>query len=372
MKGKFNGGLTVLTEIKLVKHLDETLELIELFRLCFNSKMSQEYWYWKYVANPFVDSNPEVIVAVEGGQIIGARPFLLTQMWLNNSKVIAAQHCDTMVHPEHRNKGLFNKMGEYSIRFMRERNYAFSYGFPGPMSRPGFLKQGYRIVAPTEILFKPQNSSKILARKIKNKMVGNTIGFIIDKVLTSKEPDFPSQAGYSIKVVSCVPPDLHVVDTWKEHVTIDLVRSQKLLDWRFGLHPKHTYKYILVNKEQTLKGYAVVSVQEQADGTNQGILIDYLTKDEDSHCLNLLFGRVIAELKKSKCDIIIIWALNEPEFQKEVTKNFGLRSSFRFPYNKIIGYSYMDAMQIDNKTVREINIYDKNNWRITNAFTDFT
>jgi hypothetical protein len=361
-----------LIEVKVVKHLDETEQLIELFGICFNRHMSEGYWNWKYIDNPLVPSDPQVIVATEKNRIIGARPFLLTQMWVNNSKVIAAQHCDTMVHPEHRNKGIFNKMGEYSINFMKEHDYALSFGFPGPMSRSGFLKQGYSIIAPTEIMFKPQNSGKILKKRINNKFIANSMGFIFDRLLDSKVPEYPIRAGYEVEAIDSINADLNVIDFWKEHTKIDIVRSIEILNWRFGKHPEHAYKYILVKKEQILKGYGVISVQKQADGTNHGILIDYLMKDNDVYCLNLLIDRAIEELKKIKCDIIINWALNEAEFQNELLKRFGFKSSFHFPYNKLIGYGYMDAMLIDSKLAGEINIYDKNNWRITNAFTDFT
>jgi hypothetical protein len=362
----------ILVEIRLVKHLDEINQLRELFQICFKWTISEKYWLWKYVSNPLADSNPDVIVALDNGIIRGARPFFLTQMWLNDSKIVAAQHCDTMVHPDFRKEGIFNKMGTYSMNYLKEHNYALSYGFPGPMSRPGFLRQGYKIVAPTEIMFKPFNSARLLSKRINNQLLNKSMSFFFDTFLNSKIRRIIPQKGYSIEIFENIPQGLDEIDTWKPHNTIDLVRNKIILKWRFDDHPEHRYKYILVRKNQMLWGYAVISVQKQTDGMNYGIIMDYLIRDEDVHCLHLIIQNSIEELFKKNSDIIIVWSLKERAFQRELQCKLGFKSSLQFPYKKVIGYGYMDVLQINDQLAKTSDIYDKDNWRITNASADYT
>jgi len=130
-----------MVEIRLVKHSQGMEQLTNLFRLCFNNEdMTAKIWDWKYLQNPL--SDPEVIVAVDNGRIVGARPFWFVEMWLGDEKVKTAQHCDTMVHPDYRGKVIFNQMGQFAVRYLKDNDYALSYGFPGPMSRPGFFVAG--------------------------------------------------------------------------------------------------------------------------------------------------------------------------------------------------------------------------------------
>ena len=86
--------------------------------------MTPELWTWKHTSNYITSADPEVIVAKDNNRIVGARPFLFIDMWLGNKKVIAAQHCDTMVHPEYRRHGLFNLMGQFSLRYLKENGCA--------------------------------------------------------------------------------------------------------------------------------------------------------------------------------------------------------------------------------------------------------
>ena len=361
-----------MIEVKLVKHSDRKEELLNLFRMSFGRKMSEQLWDWKYIQNPLVSPEPEVIVAMENGKIVGARPFLLMEMWLDNSKIIAAEHCDTMVHAAYRNKGIFNKMGLYSIRHLKENKYAFSYGFPNTLSRPGFLNQGYRIVAPTEMMFRPVKARNLISEKINNRYVGNILGFVYDKLLNPRIAYLDNQLnGFVTEVFDKYKEELNVIDTWKDHAKIDFVRSESNLKWRFDLNPEHIYKYVLVKKEKKLLGYAVVSVQEQLDGQKRGIIMDYLVQGDDTACFLTLMGGAIRELFKYDCEIIFMWAFSEPAFQIELMKRFGFKSSFKFPYNKLIGYGYMDALLIDEQLAKQIDIYSKDNWRITHAFADF-
>ena len=119
-------------------------------------------------------------------------------------------------------------------------------------------------------------------------------------------------------------------------------------------------------------GFAIISSQEQVDGIVHGLIVDHKVRNSDIACYQSLINRSFLELKKQNCDIIIIWTVGESELKKVLLENFGFKSSVQFPYEKLFGYSYMDAIQIDEKLTNKVNIYDEKAWRVTYAFHDIT
>lgn len=361
-----------MIEILTVKHDLEKEQLVKLFRLSFGREMSEKLWEWKYITNPYVSPSSEVIVAVDGGRIIGARPFLPTELWLDNQKILAAQHCDTMVHPDFRNQGLFGRMGKQSIKYLRENNYALSYGFPGPMSRPGFLKQGYRVVVPTEMMFRPINYQRIFTKRLHRNILGKSLGYIFDTVSNKRTLTAASKnTDIVVEIFDSYIPALREIDFWKRTTKIDFVRSEKNLRWRFDQHPVHAYKYITAKRKSILCGYAVISVQAQESGLVYGMIIDYSVKGDDLECFDGLVEQAVRELYKTDCDLMVTWAFSKPKFREELRKRFGFKSTVRFPYNKIIDSGYFEALSLNDKVFKGVDIYNKDSWRITYIYPDY-
>lgn len=362
-----------MVEIKLLNHSEEKGKLLNLFRASFGHTMSAEHWDWKYLQNPFASSDPEVIVAVDDSKIIGAKPFLLAEMWLGNEKVKTAQHCDTMVHPDYRGKGIFNRMGQFAIRYLKDKGYALSYSFPGPMSRPGSLSQGYRIVAETENMFRVVHPQKLLSYKLGNKPLAGGLGVFYDMLLNTKTKKTTLLShSFQVEVCDRFTDDLKDVDDLRDKSGINLVRSESYLRWRFDSHPDHNYRYVIAKREGKLWGYAVVSVQQQINGLVYGLIVDYLVRGKDIACFRALVDGCMDELGKSEFDILLVWAFSEPQLRKELLTHFGFKSSVKFPYNKMFGYVYLGAMLTDENLAQGVDIYDRNNWRVTHAYADTT
>ena len=359
-----------MIEIRVVKHEDEIGQLVELFRVSFGREMSEQFWEWKYINNPSASSSPEVIVARDGGKIVGARPFLLTELRVKNERILAAQHCDTMVHPKFRNQGLFNRMGEYALQYLKEHDYVLSYGFPGPMSRAGFLKQGYRVVVPTEIMFRPINYQRIFSKKLKRDRLGRVLGYFCNKVIVNKKLPV-LKADIEVEIFDSYVQELEAIESLRKTTVIEYVRREKILRWRFDQHPEHKYRYITANIEGTLCGYAVISVQEQANGLYYGMIIDYLVKNEDPECFGALIEKAMVELAKTGCDLIMIWVFSEPGLKEELRLRFGFSSTSNFLYNRLIDPGYFEALSLNDQAITSMNIYDKSNWRITHIYPDY-
>jgi predicted GNAT family acetyltransferase len=310
-------------------------------------------------------------VAVDNARIVGARPFWFTEMWVGDKKVKTAQHCNTMVHPEYRKRGIFNKMGQFAVQYLKDNDYALTYGFPGPMSRPGFLSQGYKIVDETESMFLVIHPQKLLLHKLSSKTLAGVLGFLYNEFLNAgaKKTTRVSDS-FQVEVSDGYTDDLKEVDELRDRSGINLVRSESYLRWRFDKHPQRRYRYVIAKKDGKLWGYAVISAQPQGNELVYGLIVDYLVKDKDLSCFRVLTDRCLKELTKSGSDILMVWVFSEPCLRNELLKRFGFKSSVKFPYSKMFGYPYLDAMQIDERFSESIDIYDRNSWRLTHAFAD--
>lgn len=359
-----------MIEIISVKHKDEFEGLVELFSLIFGKSGGADYWRWQYIQNPLSGNMPEVTVAVDGAKIVGIRPFMLHELWMGDKKIMAAQHCDTLVHPDYRRQGIFNRMGKFSLQYLAQHNCALSFGFPGPMSRQGFQSQGYQRLMDIEILFKFVNPvNKILSRIKDNKsrdIKGS--GFLAYEKMMS----FSGNDTYRIEIHDGFYEDLNNLNTLRKDNIIDIVRSEEYLNWRFDDHFRNKYRYVLLKKGKNLQGYAVISVQKQYKGLIAGIIIDYVVKDDDAECFQLLISTILDLFNNSSCQVVATWAMSSTILSNILIKSYGFKSSTKFPYRNFIGSAYMDLIVIDSSMSEVLDIYDKNNWKVTYAYPNFT
>ena len=361
-----------MAEIKMVKYSRAETELVNLYKTSFGHDINTELWKWKHTNTSATPSDPEVIVAMDGDKIVGARPFLDIEMWLADKKVMAAQHCDTMVHPEYQKQGLFNLMGQFSLKYLKEKGYAISYGFPNQLSQHGFIKQGYKIISEKEDMFFILQPKRFMVNKWGNKLLGSFTGIIYDILLSNKSKrTFKLSESYQVLTADRFIVELSQIDSLRDRSVIDLVRNESFLKWRFDDHPEFEYKYIVLLKEGKLMGYAVFKVLKDKDGANQAWIMDYLVKDYDSICFQILLHSCLTELEKMDCISVHIRIIGKQNPMRGLFKRAGFRSVLEFPYNKFYHFSAIfDAIEIQDKLTGHINIYDKENWRVSYAFTD--
>lgn len=108
-----------------------------------SSEKSVAYWNWKHVNNPFGPS--PVLVAEEGGVLIGVRA-LMRWDWQEGTQVYRALRAvDTATHPEHQGKGIFKKLTLQLVEAATHEGYDFIFNSPNTQSTPGYLKMGWEV-----------------------------------------------------------------------------------------------------------------------------------------------------------------------------------------------------------------------------------
>ncbi|GAB2499917.1 GNAT family N-acetyltransferase [Algoriphagus taiwanensis] len=118
--------------------------IINLLRLSLGESLipkSEALWNWKHVENPFGPS--PILVAEDGGQLIGIRAFLKWEYIYQGKAISACRAVDTAVHPDFQGKGIFTSLTLQLIEEVKSEGIELIFNTPNTKSTPGYLKMGW-------------------------------------------------------------------------------------------------------------------------------------------------------------------------------------------------------------------------------------
>ena len=110
-----------------------------LFERSFGKTIPKDYLLWRYYNNPL----DELFVAVEfdGDSIISHYAVSPALVFMDGVWKKAAMSMTTMTDPDYAGKGLFPKLADEIYESLKEKNYAFVFGFPNTQSHRGFIQK---------------------------------------------------------------------------------------------------------------------------------------------------------------------------------------------------------------------------------------
>jgi GNAT superfamily N-acetyltransferase len=119
----------------------------------YERAFSVRLFRWKHLENPHLDA-PLGIVALHGGRVVGYRGYFADRFEseVGGEGFVVLHPCDTVVSPDHRNRGLSVAMGKLALDFDPARYRLFMNLSAGDNSRPGYLALGFQPLAPRVLL----------------------------------------------------------------------------------------------------------------------------------------------------------------------------------------------------------------------------
>lgn len=126
-----------------------------LMKAAFGEDVPLAFFEWKYRDNP---AGPFIgFVAEDAAGEIGAYYGVIPEKYSIDGQVQTLyQSCDTMTHPAHRRRGLFQLLATHCYDYLQQHHTLHVFGFGGAMSTPGFLKMGWKNLMPVYQLFYPK------------------------------------------------------------------------------------------------------------------------------------------------------------------------------------------------------------------------
>ncbi|PSP74815.1 GNAT family N-acetyltransferase [Halobacteriales archaeon QS_3_64_16] len=348
-------------------------EICSLYETVFEETATIEWFDWKYTDDPFIEGVP-IVLAERENRIVGARPFFALEMCAGDRRALALQPGDTMVHPEHRRKGLFTRMTEAAIERYGDREPEFFFNFPNDRSRPGYLDMGWRLVSETPIYYRIQNPARVLglrtdsrAGKLADRLSRSVAAAGLDAI-----EDFSTvpTADVTIERRSSVPAE-ELAGLYESDVPerIHARRSERFYHWRFS-NPRGSYTTYLARQDGDLLGSAVVG-SHQDGGTTIHKLLDVLPMGErvreNQDVLASLLGAIVAD--SASADAI---AAHSGVLDHDVLAGLGFLPDDSFPLARCSSPTTLVVRSVGTEewTLGERELTEVEDWQLAFAERD--
>lgn len=285
--------------------------LIELTRVVFaetgaekGTELSPEFWDWQFARQP--TGRTDIWLAELNGQIIAQMPANVARLKWGNREVLAAWVIDLLVHPAHRDKALFIRLGRLSSKEMGETGISLSLGLPNKKSFPASIRYvKHHLVSQVPVLVLPIRWSSLLRRAGIPSWVSRALGPVAAAGQRVTRLPFARTKGIVVRRVSEFPEATD--NFWHRASTshkIISVRDRKYLSWRFCDCPTRKYRILIAEINGEMAGYLVHRVFEK-DGLKIGALMDGLVEPEGQDAFSALVEKGVADLREAGVDAIM-------------------------------------------------------------------
>jgi GNAT superfamily N-acetyltransferase len=246
---------------------------LSLYSSVFDGERSEEWFAWKFEENPYVDHVP-VLVATNGDELVGARAFFALPVDVGGERDVALQPCDTMVHADHRRRGLFTRMTERAIERYRGE-YPFFFNFPNHLTLQGNLDLGWRIVGERTSHYRLEDPGRVAESRTNRTLVRFGAGLaapLLRRYNRFRDRRAPS-ADVPVRVDSR-PPVEELAALYRRAVPegIHAVRDEQFYRWRLDT-PHWEYTTYVAEGDGGPAG-AVVAGTSTDEGPERTKLID--------------------------------------------------------------------------------------------------
>lgn len=214
---------------------DDRDGFLELYADVLEGSPESDWFAWKYEDNPYVDHVP-IVVATDGETILGARSFFALRLAVDGEAVVVLQPCDTMVHPDHRRRGLFRRMTERAIE-RYEGDYPLFFNFPNSLTLQGNLEMGWRVVTERTSYYRIDDPAAY-AREQTDRTALRVTGRVAAPVVAGHhrllEARYSPPADVSVREASGIPAgELSALYRGSVPEAIHAVRDETFYEWRF-------------------------------------------------------------------------------------------------------------------------------------------
>ncbi|WP_306052455.1 GNAT family N-acetyltransferase [Natronococcus wangiae] len=281
---------------------------LSLYETVFERDRRTDWFRWKYKENPYVDHVP-IVVAEHDGDLVGCRSLFAQEMRGHGTVRTAFQPCDTMVHPEHRRRGLFSRMNERTLERYTDGGPSFFFNFPNEASMQGNLDCGWREIGTVPLYYRFQDPVRAFERWAgdsestsgsTDRSSGNRATAALSRALADaiagshRAGDRLLTPDAGVRIVRYETPPPETLERIYRRSIPDAMhtnRTEAFYRWRFA-NPEHTYTTYVAKRDAAPVAALVVS--EVDDHVR---IVETLPRTVDSElaALNRLLVAVLSE-----------------------------------------------------------------------------
>lgn len=329
---------------------------------------SEEWFEWKYVENPATEHVP-VVVATHGGELVGARPCVPFRMRIGDRTVGAIRFGDTMVHADHRRRGLFTRMTRRMMVYYAALEPAFGFNHPNDLSLPGYRTLGGRVIGRCPIAYRIQNPAALLEGHLTG-LAAYGVSMttpLVRAYLDWRERLAPSTAsGLTVTRHGTVPAEtLTALYETMPPTGIHAERTAAFYRWRFR-NPLWTYTTYVAHRDGPVA--AVVTGTRKSDGMTVTTLAEGVPMTGNDE-RKTAFAALVRRLLEDTVDADLL-AYSGQAIPKSVLQPVGFHRDTEPPLSWLASETQLVAHDLGGGTwtdwrVNGMNLLDPSNWALS-------
>lgn len=245
----------------------EESQIQSLFHRCFNRRMSESFWRWRFLENP----NGNVMIYLAWDESVLAAHYAVSPIMVS---VEGCVYCTglsltTMTHPEYRGLKLFPQLATRVYDHLASLQYLMVWGFPNHKSHKTFIK---------DLLWRNVYEIPTMQVKVSERMKNS-----IDK----PETDDKFKLNYE---------DVHFKSNLI-HVRKDL----QYLQWRYEKHPTNRYVNYVIASGSKVSSYCILKIYN-----NSLDIVDFQAKNREEG--DVLLRQALSFAYSKNLETVNCWA----------------------------------------------------------------
>jgi len=279
-------------------------EFCSLYETVWDRSHDGDWFDWKYRRNPAAD-RVTMFVAETDGDLVATCPFVPMRMATPRGSVLALQATDTMVHPDHRRRGLFTTLTERAIEHHTEGEASFVFSRPNERSAPGYRDLGWRMIDPTRKYFRVQDPARLAddrVRGLRGELFGRLAAVGGAGYLALREALATPPAGYAVRRHEGVrAPTLAALYERNVPDALHAIRDEAFYRWRFA-NPTRTAATYVAERD----GTPVAGVVARTGRNHNDVLVTQIADvaplaggDDWEAAVAALLDRIVADYGES-------------------------------------------------------------------------
>lgn len=245
----------------------------ELYLDVWGYNRPRQYDHWRYFTPP--SGLCPMTLAADGDRLAGAYTIWPVKIRVGNETVLGAQSMDTMTHPDYGRQGIFTVLADACYEAAAARGFEVLYGFPNPLSYPGFVKKlGWThtgdITHWTRPI-RPSGHGKI------PKLAGPFVDLAVRLLPTGRR--------YGLEISHTKPTAAELEDlvarSSESYGACHIERSPAWIDWRYSDQAENDYRWVSAYQDGRLIATGVWGMQNATWGE---------VRDNRAHLVELLGG----------------------------------------------------------------------------------
>ncbi|WP_137291515.1 GNAT family N-acetyltransferase [Natronorubrum halophilum] len=346
-------------------------DFLELYEQVLGER-DDEWFCWKYEANPYTDHVP-MIVATHEGRVVGTKPCFALELRAGSRTFRGLQPSDVMVHPDHRRRGLYSRTTERLKERYQNREAGMFFNFPNPATLSGSLKHGWQVVENVPTYYRVQRPDGMLDvddERLKTLAKGTRpVTSVYHRARARRRGNASS---ITVNRFENVPTE-QFVDLYESAVpgAIHGHRDERFYDWRFE-NPHWAYDaYLATRHGEPVAG--VITGTKTEDGSRTTCLTDVVPLGTTPHRrdgLSEILERIVADRRGA--DVL---AASGRAIPPSLLAAFGFRSDQSLPLSRLAQQTTQVTYPLADDgghewTVAGRAVTDPSNWSITFAEQD--